>query len=411
MERAASISGRMSNRAKRREALLQQREVAQKNRETARKRLWLAGIVFICVSAILAMVIFNTTRREQLTQIEATVPSAPAEPIPANATDSPTDPADPRLTNPGFPTLWDLLAMNPNQLAKVDIAVVNLRCAEWMPGAEKIDIASELHKLDIIAAWVKHETEEYSYQLDQHPELYHGVKGKYEMDMLATVLQEDYHMHYDPAQAAIEADGKMGTPEDTFVHDARNLFINGVIDRAMGTCANMPVFEAAIARRLGYPVYLAEASNHLYLQWIDGSTKFNIEATSPGGLNEHPDDFYRHWPHEVSPQDAEKFYYFKPLSPRDELALFLSNRTSMLLYQGEWMPAMRCQAKAVELAEHKGDLNLYLDWIENTWRKNQMEEARALPDQRGFIQVFHPQGELSSRPINIPLIPTLSTNP
>jgi hypothetical protein len=383
----------MSNRARRREALLWQSEATRKNRLAARRRLWLAGVVFIGASVASVAAIFVTARKDSIAPITAASPSVPL--IPANPSGNALN-----ITNPAFPTLVKIMGMSPEELAKVDIAVVNLRCAEGMPGAEKIDIAATLRQIDAMAARVKHETEAYAYNLDRHPERYGGVMGKYEMDMLTTVLQQDFNIHYDPAMAALE--GKEGTPEDTFYDDARNLFINGLTERQMGTCSNLPVLYAAVARRLGYPVYLADASAHLYLKWIEGSTKFNIEATSAGGLNEESDDYYKHWPFPVTPQAEEEFHYFQPMSARDELASFLSMRSQMLLTQRQWIPAIRCQMKAVELSEHnKVGMNLQLAAFKQIWAQNQAEQMDALLDQRDHTQDFHPQSEIRSNQVTI----------
>jgi hypothetical protein len=54
---------------------------------------------------------------------------------------------------------YGLLAMTPEELARVDIALMNLLCAKGLPGAEKLDIPPALRKRDEWAAKVRFETE------------------------------------------------------------------------------------------------------------------------------------------------------------------------------------------------------------------------------------------------------------
>jgi ABC-type proline/glycine betaine transport system permease subunit len=53
-----------------------------------------------------------------------------------------------------IPTLAELVMMTPERLGEQDIAVMNLRCAEGLPGAEKLDIDKCLDQLDCRVARV-----------------------------------------------------------------------------------------------------------------------------------------------------------------------------------------------------------------------------------------------------------------
>jgi hypothetical protein len=68
-----------------------------------------------------------------------------------------------------MPTLGELTEMNADELRSQDIALLNLRCAEGLPGAEKLDIPKCLATLDKWAAWVKHETDRHLYKFRQNP--------------------------------------------------------------------------------------------------------------------------------------------------------------------------------------------------------------------------------------------------
>lgn len=61
-------------------------------------------------------------------------------------------------------SLDDLLNMKPERLADVDVAEMNLLCATGLPGAEQLDIAKCLAKLDEWAVRVKAETDRHLYR-------------------------------------------------------------------------------------------------------------------------------------------------------------------------------------------------------------------------------------------------------
>jgi hypothetical protein len=59
---------------------------------------------------------------------------------------------------------YDLLAMTPEELARVDIALMNLLCAKGLPGAENRDIPPALRKRGEWGAKVRFETERHLYR-------------------------------------------------------------------------------------------------------------------------------------------------------------------------------------------------------------------------------------------------------
>jgi Transglutaminase-like superfamily len=90
---------------------------------------------------------------------------------------------------------------------------------------------------------------------------------------MITVLQRDLGVRYNLAFSESPYDGT----------DSRNLFIHGLLSGHGGTCVTMPVLYAAIGRRLGYPMKLAFAVEHVFCRWDDGrGERFDMEATSQG---------------------------------------------------------------------------------------------------------------------------------
>src|SRR2546421_580520 len=59
----------------------------------------------------------------------------------------------------------ELLSMPPEELAKMDIAFVNLRCAQSLPGADNLDVEKCLNTLDAWAKRVKAETDRHLYRV------------------------------------------------------------------------------------------------------------------------------------------------------------------------------------------------------------------------------------------------------
>lgn len=217
-------------------------------------------------------------------------------------------------------TRFDLLAITPDELAKVDIAAMNLACAEELPGFEGVDPKAVLAKLDEWAAKVKTETERHLYRAKdpKYAEHYHNSENYLRAEFLIQTLQEDCGVRYNPV--------RIYTPDFS---DSRDSFIHGMLDpKQGGTCASMPVLYAAIGRRLGYPVKLVSAKQHLFCRWESHTERFNIEGSSNGGWDSYPDDHYKMWPKPISQAEIEQDGYLKPKTPSKELADFLLARAS-----------------------------------------------------------------------------------
>ncbi len=159
-----------------------------------------------------------------------------------------------------LPSLGDLTGMSNEQLEQQDIALLNLRCAEGLPGAEKLDIEQMLATLDRWAARVRHETDRHLYKYRQNPKEFNNSEGFYRMMALITVLQQDFKVHYNPDRI-----------RDIDFRRSQDLFIHGMIGSDNGgTCVSMPALYTAVARRLGYPVYLVTAKEHVFCRWGKG---------------------------------------------------------------------------------------------------------------------------------------------
>jgi hypothetical protein len=234
-------------------------------------------------------------------------------------------------------------------LSQVDIARMNLLCAEGLPGSDGLDLETSLAQLDAWANRVKSETKRHWYRFERNPAEFEGSEGFFRMLMLTVVLAEDFGVHYDTQR---RVSPETASENDGFFADARNVFLPGLLGpNRQGTCSSMPVLHVAIGRRLGYPLKLVTTKGHLFVRWEDAGERFNVEATGQG-LNRFGDAYYRQWPFAVTEQEVTAEGYLKSLTPAEELAVFLSVRGMCMLEAGRIEAASTMFAAAAKLAPH-----------------------------------------------------------
>ena len=247
-----------------------------------------------------------------------------------------------------IPTLAELVMMTPEQLAKQDIAAMNLRCAEGLPGAEKLDIGKYLDQLDRWAAQVREVTQRHLYRVNdsRYADHYQHSEAVLRAEFLCQVLQEDLGVHYD-----------MHRVTNINFTNSKDLFIHGMIgDSNGGTCASMPILYAAVGRRLGYPIKLSTTREHVFNRWegMDSANptwrqRFNFESTGPG-FSTFSDDYYKKWPKAVSDFEVKNCGYLRTLTPAEELAEFFADRGHCLLDNGHLHEAQLAYGFAHQLA-------------------------------------------------------------
>ncbi len=240
----------------------------------------------------------------------------------------------------GSSSHYDLLAMAPEQFATADVATVNLLCAKGLPGTESVDTPAVLRKLDEWAGRVRAETERHLYRASdpRYAEHYGRSEARLRAEFLVQVLQEDCGVRYNQARIR---DVDFANPADLFIH--------GMVSNGNGgTCASMPVLYAAVGRRLGYPIKLVLAKQHVFCRW-DDKERFNIEGTATGGVDFLPDEHYRSWPEAISDREMGSGEFLKSLTPQEELAVFLLTRGSCLRANGRHAEALACNAEAHRL--------------------------------------------------------------
>lgn len=213
-------------------------------------------------------------------------------------------------------TKWQELAwLSEPNLARVDIAIANLACAEGLPGADWIDYGRCREWLAHSATYVRCFTERVMPQFLRRPWDYESSEAYFRVLCMVTALQRDLGLRYNPAKIADDAR-----------LDTADAFIHGAIYGDGGTCATIPVIYAAVGRRLGYPIRLVQAPHHLLARWDDpGGERFNIEATAKG-LTCPPDDDYRNGRYSLTPAQERESRFLRSQTPREELAGFLAQR-------------------------------------------------------------------------------------
>jgi len=266
-----------------------------------------------------------------------------------------------------IPPLFTLLLKTPTRsLSTVPIARMNFLCATGL--REEIHLSRDESTLQTWAQRIKSETDRHFYHFRQHPEQFENSEGFYRMLMMSVVLAEDFKIHYaddkksDPRSKPTadispspggegRGEGRLFlSPRDNFFSEPNYVFLTGLLGpERKGTCSSMPVLYVAIGRELGYPLKLVTTKGHLFVRWDAPGERFNIEATTRG-LSRFDDEYYRHWPFEITPAEEQAEGYLKSLTPSEELAVFMSIRGMCLRQAKRYSEAAEAFAAAAHLA-------------------------------------------------------------
>jgi hypothetical protein len=271
---------------------------------------------------------------------------------------------------------WKQLThLSDAELAKLDIAEVNLACAAGLPESNKIDVDHCLRTLNLWAAQVHGYTRKATHLFEAHPGEY-GSWAQFRILAMITCLQRDLGVRYNPAKIREDA-----------VFNADDDFIHGVIQGSGGTCASLPVVYAAVGRRLGYPIKLVMAwgngAGHLFARWDDPhGERFNIEASGKG-LVCPPDNYYREGFYQISPEFERRCYLLKSMTPKEEFATFLKQRGFQWKELGNYRKAVESFSWAYAAAPHNEGLQASFGLTMNEWH----EELRK-QQPPGYPEVF-----------------------
>jgi hypothetical protein len=247
---------------------------------------------------------------------------------------------------------WQTLVRLPDaELARLDIAVLNLACADGLPGADRINGEMCLRTLDDWAEQCSRFTERVMPYFHQGRCDYPGSEPRFRIQAMITHLQRDLAVRYHPGRIAEDA---VFRPEDSFVH--------GVVQGEGGTCGNLRVVYAAVGRRMGYPLMLANTKTHLFCRWdsLPWGECFNIEASGEG-ISFFEDEHYRSGRFEMSPETVTACGYIESFSPREEVASFMCQRGECWMQEKNFGEAVTAFAWANEL-DPKREQHGFLTW-------------------------------------------------
>jgi len=254
------------------------------------------------------------------------------------------------VSAPALTELTALLKFPVEELRRVDVGLINLLSADGLEASVKVELSRHVAELDRVTTRVKAETDRHLPRFHRTPNEFNGSEAYFKMLCLVTVLQQDFGIRYNP-QRAQPADGRV-EPNESFYADASDVFLHGLLGpKRSGTCASLPVLYVTVGRRLGYPLKLVTAKNHLFVRWQSEGECLNIEATTEG-LTTFEDDYYRRWPFPMTPEEEQTERHLISLSPAEELSVFLSLRTQCLLAAGHWDEALSSQEQVCRLAPY-----------------------------------------------------------
>ena len=257
-------------------------------------------------------------------------------------------------------TLAELLELKPAELEGTDIALMNLLCAEGLPGAEILKVEDCLATLDQWAQHAKREIDRNYHHFREDPAYYYHSEAFYKMLMLSVVVYEDFGVRYNPKLIAPPSEAR---GDDHFFADSRDILIHGMVGpQRMGTCSSMPILYIALGQRLGYPLKLVKARGHLFMRWDSPTEKFNMDATGKG-LDKYDDEHYKQWPFPLTEAGIKEDDYLKSLSAAEELSAFLSIRGA-------------CQTDNGQLGDALASFNSAHRLVP-TWKGNQVLLAEA----------------------------------
>ncbi len=237
-----------------------------------------------------------------------------------------------------------LVHLSDAELACLDVAEVNLACAQGLPGTENLNIALCLETLHQWAKYVRQYTKRVARQFERNRQDYENSWAYFRVLAMATALYQDLGLRYNEERMA-NLDAK------DFFKNAQDVFIHGALSGQGGTCTSLPVVYAAVGRRLGYPLRLVTSHAHLFARWDEpGGERFNIEASR--GLNTFPDEYYLNWPRKVRPEWVQIGWHLKSRTPREELSFFLNTRAECWSDNGRFREAAESMAWAHAVAPH-----------------------------------------------------------
>jgi regulator of sirC expression with transglutaminase-like and TPR domain len=126
--------------------------------------------------------------------------------------------------------------------------------------------------------------------------------------------------------------------DDPFALRPENRLLATYLETRRGNCVSMPVLLAILGTRLGLPMFLAKAPNHLFVKYRDDDGAWhNFEATSGGYKGDA--SYIRETG--ISERAVANGVYLRPLDVREAAATLAGDLVQSLADRGDHNRAMR----------------------------------------------------------------------
>lgn len=257
-----------------------------------------------------------------------------------------------------------LLALSNEEIQKVDIAVINLLCAEGLPGSENIDIEHCLKTLDEWAAHVLEMEEKYKPAFHQNRKKYENSYALFQAVYLNLALELDYKCRYN--MKLVNSGAMSDISSLRMFADSRDLFLHGFVNRGAsrtGTCGSLPVLATAVGRRCGYPVFLVVNKGHSFCRWDDGQNRYNFETAGGKGTGYRTDEYFMKWPHPIEEGELEVELYMQNLDAVGELVFSLEQRAACLRWNKEFEEACAMYEEILNRKPHLQSIKIQLEYV------------------------------------------------
>jgi regulator of sirC expression with transglutaminase-like and TPR domain len=124
-------------------------------------------------------------------------------------------------------------------------------------------------------------------------------------------------------------------------------FLNGILDTKKGICYTLPLLYVAVGQRVGYPVRVVVAPDHMFVRYdLPGFKQNNIEVTSGGQYFSNESYVERFL---VSKRGIESGSYMRMLTNRELIAEMLGVNAGFHGGKGDGRRAVAYLEKAVSL--------------------------------------------------------------
>lgn len=234
-----------------------------------------------------------------------------------------------------------------DEIARYDLAEMNLISAFGLPGTQRMDIGRMLARLD---DWAKRIA---AFTL-KNIGVFHARRGefgflaRYKITAMLHCLTREIGVRYNPERI---------TDPDNF-DDPADSFIHGILGpRRLGTSASLPVLLTSLGRRLGYPLKLVLAPSHCFCRWESSKERFNIEYHNEG-FNSHSDQHYREWPQPwtaaLQKHERKQPTFLISLTPTQELSYCAFTRACQLDIAGRRQEALDTMQAAYRWWPNRG---------------------------------------------------------